>query len=103
MRVRIKRGGLVERRKKREASPREGLRAGQEEFARTTCGGSAEAHARAVWMVRLTLLLFIIGIALFLFDGPGGNAQTVELNKEGRHSDDSNASFIPAGQPTRRA
>jgi hypothetical protein len=94
---------LVERRKKREASPREGLRAGQEEFARTTCGGSAEAHARAVWMVRLTLLLFIIGIALFLFDGPGGNAQTVELNKEGRHSDDSNASFIPAGRPTRRA
>ena len=30
------------------------------------------AHERAVMTVRLTLLLLIIGAALFLFTGPGG-------------------------------
>jgi hypothetical protein len=33
---------------------------------------SAAAHARAVMTVRLTVLLLIIGVALFLFDIPGG-------------------------------
>jgi hypothetical protein len=33
---------------------------------------SAAAHERAVMNVRLTLLLLIIGVALFLFTGPGG-------------------------------
>lgn len=32
----------------------------------------AAAHERAVMTVRLTLLLLIVGIALFLFTGPGG-------------------------------
>ena len=30
------------------------------------------AHERAVMTVRLTLLLLIVGAALFLFTGPGG-------------------------------
>lgn len=30
---------------------------------------SAAAHARAVMTVRLTLLLLVIGVALFIFDG----------------------------------
>ena len=30
------------------------------------------AHERAVVTVRLTLLLIIVGLALFLFIGPGG-------------------------------
>lgn len=30
------------------------------------------AHERAVATVRLTLLLVIVGLALFLFNGPGG-------------------------------
>lgn len=30
------------------------------------------AHKRAVLTVRLTLLLLIVGVALFLFTGPGG-------------------------------
>ena len=33
---------------------------------------SVAAHERAVMTVRLTLLLLIIGVALFLFKGPGG-------------------------------
>lgn len=31
------------------------------------------AHERAVVTVRLTLLLMIVGLALFLFAGPGGS------------------------------
>ena len=30
------------------------------------------AHERAVVTVRLTLLLVIVGLVLFLFNGPGG-------------------------------
>lgn len=30
------------------------------------------AHERAVMTVRLTLLLLVVGVALFLFNGPGG-------------------------------
>ncbi len=35
-------------------------------------GASDAAHRRAVMTVRLTLLLLIIGVALFLFTGSGG-------------------------------
>jgi len=33
---------------------------------------SAAAHERAVMMVRFTLLLLVIGVALFIFTGYGG-------------------------------
>jgi hypothetical protein len=35
-------------------------------------GAGDAAHERAVMTVRLTLLLLIIGVALFLFTGSGG-------------------------------
>jgi hypothetical protein len=39
---------------------------------------SAAAHARAVMTVRLTVLLLMIGVALFLFDIPGGALPRVQ-------------------------
>jgi hypothetical protein len=35
-------------------------------------GACPSAHERAVMTVRLTIVLLIIGVALFIFTGPGG-------------------------------
>lgn len=37
-----------------------------------TSGACPAAHERAVMTVRVTLLLLLIGVALFLFTDPGG-------------------------------
>jgi hypothetical protein len=64
--------GLVKSTLRRGASPLEGRHVHRENLGAATSGASTAAHARAVMTVRLTLLLLIIGVALFLFTGPGG-------------------------------
>jgi hypothetical protein len=60
---------LVKNALRRGALPLEGRHVHRENLGAATSGECAAAHARAVMTVRLTLLLFIIGVALFIFGG----------------------------------
>jgi len=64
--------GLAEGGSRLEASPPEGRREDRENLGDANTGACPAAHERAVVTVRLTLLLVIVGAALFLFGGAGG-------------------------------
>lgn len=56
----------------RGASLREGRHENPQDLGADTTGVCPAAYERAVMTVRLTLLLVIVGGALFLFTGPDG-------------------------------